>query len=83
MQKNVKIGCFEHLWLHHIHVSVQAYTIGKSLFDPKKKFFFFTKTEFSSPADMWVVVGSKFAKNFHFFFLTQKKFFRQGNGKND
>ena len=42
MQKNAKIGCFEHLWLHHIHVSVQAYAIGKALFDPKKKFFFYS-----------------------------------------
>ena len=80
MQKNAKIGCFEHLWLHHIHVSVQAYAIGKALFDPKKKFFFSKKPSFRH---LWVVVGSKFVKNFHFFFLTQKIFFRQGNGKND
>ena len=30
MQKNAKIGCFEHLWLHHIHVSEQAYTIAEN-----------------------------------------------------
>ena len=80
MQKNAKIGCFEHLWLHHIHVSVQAYAIGKALFDPKKKIFFFTKTEFSSP------VGGRrieICEKFSLFFLTQKIFFRQGNGKND
>ena len=80
MQKNVKIGCFEHLWLHHIHVSVQAYAIGKALFDTKKKFFFLRKPSFRH---LWVVEGSKFVKNLHFFFLTQKIFFRQGNGKND
>ena len=54
--------------------------IGKALFDPKKKFFFSRKRSFRH---LWVVVGSKFVKNFHFFFLTQKFFFRQGNGKND
>ena len=42
MQKNAKIGCFEHLWLHHIHVSVQGYTIGKALFDPKKNSYLLT-----------------------------------------
>ena len=43
MKKNAKIGCFEHLWLHHIHVSVQGYTISKALFDPKKNFFYGAK----------------------------------------
>ena len=26
MQKNAKIGCFDHLWLHKTHFCVQAYT---------------------------------------------------------
>ena len=30
MPKNAKIGCFDHLWLHQIHVSEEAYTIPKS-----------------------------------------------------
>ena len=77
MQKNAKIGCFDHLWLHKTHFCVQAYTntvVIQGDFWPKKNFY---NTYTKWPGNKYVMLKtSKFFVFLHFWAnLSPKKFF--------